>query len=46
LTLGRAIAPKCFYAFGDHWSFHTAKTQLGHGSPLFIATHADVAPLN
>src|SRR5262249_3246065 len=30
LTLRCAIASRCFYVYGECWSFHTAKTQSGH----------------
>jgi hypothetical protein len=30
LTLGNAIAPRCFYVCGERWSFHTAKAHLRH----------------
>jgi hypothetical protein len=29
LTLRYAIAPRCFYVSGEHWSFHTTKTRSG-----------------
>jgi hypothetical protein len=34
LTLGNAIAPRCFYVCGERWSFHTAKTHMRHKAGL------------
>jgi hypothetical protein len=32
LTLRFAIALRCFYLSGEHWSFHTAKTHCGQST--------------
>src|SRR5262249_17710731 len=39
LTLRCAIASRCFYVYGECWSFHTAKTQSGHERVAFAAMH-------
>src|SRR5262249_22085382 len=39
LTLRRAIASRCFYVYGECWSFHTAKTQSGQERAAFAAMH-------